>query len=107
MTGGIPAALAGLLPGMKVPGVQMIASVTFIAIPMTIMIQAPTTEWLGRRLGLMETGWLWMKLRLCARPGARRTSPLLEPKLTSLLRGKTSAFEPTSASDAFLDSGIL
>ena len=53
-TGVIPAALAGLLLGMKAPGAQMIASVTFIAILMTILIQAPTTEWLGRRLGLLE-----------------------------------------------------
>src|SRR5438309_8960510 len=53
-TGVIPAALAGLLLGMKAPGAQVIASVTFIAIVMTILIQAPTTEWLGRRLGLME-----------------------------------------------------
>ena len=54
-TGVIPAALAGLLLGMKAPGAQMIASITFIAILMTILIQAPTTEWLGRRLGLLET----------------------------------------------------
>lgn len=54
-TGVIPAALAGLLLGMKAPGAQMIASVTFIAILMTILIQAPTTEWLGRRLGLLES----------------------------------------------------
>jgi cell volume regulation protein A len=53
-TGVIPAALAGLLLGMKAPGAQLIASVTFIAILMTILIQAPTTEWLGRRLGLMQ-----------------------------------------------------
>ena len=31
-----------------------IASVTFVAILMTILIQAPTTAWLGRRLGLLE-----------------------------------------------------
>jgi cell volume regulation protein A len=54
-TGVIPAALAGLLLGMKAPGAQMIASITFIAILMTILIQAPTTEWLGRKLGLLET----------------------------------------------------
>jgi cell volume regulation protein A len=54
-TGVIPAALAGLLLGMKAPGAQMIASVTFIAILMTILIQAPTTRWLGRKLGLLET----------------------------------------------------
>ena len=54
-TGVIPAALAGLLLGMDAPGAQMIASVTFIAILMTILIQASTTEWLGRKLGLLET----------------------------------------------------
>jgi len=53
-TGVIPAALAGLLLGMKAPGAQIIASVTFIAILMTILIQAPTTRWLGERLGLLE-----------------------------------------------------
>ena len=54
-TGVIPAALAGLMLGVKAPGAQMIASVTFIAILMTILIQAPTTQWLGRRLGLLQT----------------------------------------------------
>ena len=53
-TGVIPAALAGLLLGMKAPGAPVIASVTFIAILMTILIQAPTTKWLGQRLGLLE-----------------------------------------------------
>ena len=55
-TGVIPAALAGILLGVKAPGAQMIASVTFIAILMTILIQAPTTRWLAGRLGLLETG---------------------------------------------------
>jgi cell volume regulation protein A len=55
-TGVIPAALAGLLLGMKAPGAQMIASITFIAILMTILIQAPTTKWLGGKLGLLEEG---------------------------------------------------
>jgi cell volume regulation protein A len=53
-TGVIPAALAGLLLGMKAPGAQMIASVTFIAILTTILIQAPTTKWLGGKLGLLQ-----------------------------------------------------
>jgi potassium/hydrogen antiporter len=53
-TGVIPAALAGLLLGMKAPGAQIIASVTFVAILMTILIQAPTTKWLGHKLGLLE-----------------------------------------------------
>lgn len=53
-TGVIPAALAGILLGMKAPGAQVIASVTFIAILMTILIQAPTTRWLAGRLALLE-----------------------------------------------------
>jgi cell volume regulation protein A len=53
-TGVIPAALAGLLVGMNAPGAQMIEAITFVAILMTILIQAPTTRWLGRRLGLLE-----------------------------------------------------
>jgi potassium/hydrogen antiporter len=53
-TGVIPAALAGLLLGMNAPGAQLIASVVFLAILMTILIQAPTTRWLARRLGLLE-----------------------------------------------------
>jgi len=52
-TGVIPAALAGLLLGSKAPEAHLIASVTFVTILMTILIQAPTTEWLGRRLGLL------------------------------------------------------
>jgi cell volume regulation protein A len=55
-TGVIPGALAGLLLGIKAPGAPMIASVTFIAILMTILIQAPTTRWLGKRLGLLRSG---------------------------------------------------
>jgi cell volume regulation protein A len=53
-TGVIPAALAGLLLGMHAPGAEVIASVTFIAVLMTILIQAPTTRWLARSLGLLE-----------------------------------------------------
>ena len=52
-TGVIPAALAGMLVGLKAPGGQMIASVTFIAILMTILIQATTTKWLAGKLGLL------------------------------------------------------
>ena len=53
-TGVIPGALAGLLLGMKAPGADIIASVTFVAILMTILIQAPTTKWLGKGLGLLD-----------------------------------------------------
>ncbi|MFI5294980.1 MAG: cation:proton antiporter [Thermodesulfovibrionales bacterium] len=55
-TGVIPAALAGLLLGRKVPGAQTIAAVTFIVILMTILIQATTTKWLAGKLGLLEEG---------------------------------------------------
>lgn len=53
-TGVIPAALAGILLGVNAPGAPMIASVIFIAILATILIQAPTTRWLAARLGLLE-----------------------------------------------------
>jgi len=53
-TGIIPAALAGLLIGKHVPGAEIIAAVTFIAILMTILIQATTTKWLAGKLGVLE-----------------------------------------------------
>jgi potassium/hydrogen antiporter len=52
-TGVIPGALAGMLVGMKAPGADIIASVTFIAILMTILIQATTTKWLAKKLDLL------------------------------------------------------
>ena len=52
-TGVIPGALAGMLVGMKAPCADIIASVTFIAILMTILIQATTTRWLARKLNLL------------------------------------------------------
>jgi cell volume regulation protein A len=52
-TGVIPGALAGMLVGMKAPGADIIASVTFIAILTTILIQATTTKWLAGKLGLL------------------------------------------------------
>ncbi len=52
-TGVIPGALAGILLGMKVPGADVIAAVTFITILLTILIQATTTRWLAGKLGLL------------------------------------------------------
>ena len=52
-TGVIPGALAGILLGMKLPGAEVIAAVTFLAIVVTIVIQATTTRWLAGRLGLL------------------------------------------------------
>ncbi len=53
-TGVIPGALAGMLVGMKAPGAEIIASVTFIAILVTILLQATTAGWLAKRLCLLS-----------------------------------------------------
>jgi len=53
-TGVIPAALVGILSGMGVPGMEAVGSITFIFILGTILIQAPTTAWVAKRLGLLE-----------------------------------------------------
>jgi cell volume regulation protein A len=52
-TGAIPAALSGMLVGMKVPQADVIAAITFLAILATLLIQATTTRWLAGRLGLL------------------------------------------------------
>jgi cell volume regulation protein A len=52
-TGVIPGALAGLLMGIGAPQAKLIASVTFLAILMTILIQATTTRWLAEKLDLL------------------------------------------------------
>ena len=54
-TGVIPGALAGMLVGLKVPHSEVIASVTFMAILLTILLQATTTKWLAGKLGLLES----------------------------------------------------
>ena len=53
-TGVIPGALAGILVGMKVQHSDVIASVTFMAILLTILLQATTTKWLAAKLDLLE-----------------------------------------------------
>jgi cell volume regulation protein A len=52
-TGVIPAALAGMLMGVGAPQAKLIVSVTFLAVLMTILIQAPTTRWLAAKLDLL------------------------------------------------------
>lgn len=52
-TGVIPAALAGILVGAKAPGADIVAGVTFMAVLLTILIQAPTTKWLAKKLGVL------------------------------------------------------
>jgi cell volume regulation protein A len=53
-TGVIPAALAGLLLGTRAPDAELIAAVVFLAILITILIQAPTTQWMAKKLGLED-----------------------------------------------------
>jgi potassium/hydrogen antiporter len=53
-TGVIPGALAGMLVGLKVPHSDVIASVAFMAILITIVIQATSTRWLALKLDLLE-----------------------------------------------------
>ena len=53
-TGVIPGALAGMLVGLKVPHSDVIASVTFMAILITILLQATTTKLVAEKLGLLE-----------------------------------------------------
>jgi cell volume regulation protein A len=52
-TGVIPAALAGLFSAVKAPGSEIISSVTFMAVLMTVLIQATTTKWLAKKMGLL------------------------------------------------------
>lgn len=51
-TGVIPAALSGMIAAKGIGHVDIIASVTFLAVLVTILVQASTTGWLARKLGL-------------------------------------------------------
>jgi cell volume regulation protein A len=53
-TGVVPAALVGVLAGLGVPGVDLLASVVAIAILVTLLAQALPAPWLARRLALLE-----------------------------------------------------
>ena len=53
-TGVIPAALSGMVVGMGVPYGNVIASVTFMAILFTILLQASTTAFVAKKLGIDE-----------------------------------------------------
>jgi cell volume regulation protein A len=44
-----------MLVGLKVPHSDVIASVTFLAIIITIVVQATTTKWVAAKLGLLES----------------------------------------------------
>lgn len=53
-TGVIPSALAGLLLGIGAPDAHLVASVVFVAVLLTILVQATTTRWWGAKLGLED-----------------------------------------------------
>ncbi len=53
-TGVIPAALSGMIVASGVPNADRVAAVVFMAIVFTILVQASTTAWLARKLGLEE-----------------------------------------------------
>lgn len=55
-TGVIPAALSGMVAGMGVKYADVIASVTFMAVLLTIVLQAGTTAYAARKLGIEEPG---------------------------------------------------
>ncbi len=52
-TGVIPAALSGVLVAQGFPGADIISAITFIAILVTIVIQASTTGFVAKKLGLL------------------------------------------------------
>jgi cell volume regulation protein A len=55
-TGVIPAALAGMITAERLPGAEMIGAVTFLAILVTIVLQASTTPLVAKRLGVAVSG---------------------------------------------------
>lgn len=54
-TGVIPAALSGMIVADKVPGAPLISSITFMAILLTILVQASTTGWVATRLRVLKS----------------------------------------------------
>ena len=53
-TGVVPAALVGVLAGLGVPDVDLLAAVVASAIVATLLLQAAPAPWLARRLGLLD-----------------------------------------------------
>ncbi|MGH8426561.1 MAG: cation:proton antiporter [Gammaproteobacteria bacterium] len=52
-TGVIPGALASILVGAKAPHADVLAAIIFMAILITIILQATTAKWVAGRLGLL------------------------------------------------------
>lgn len=53
-TGVIPAALCGIITAMKVPGYEIISSVVFMTILITLIVQGSSTKFVAKKLGLLE-----------------------------------------------------
>ncbi|MGL5346643.1 MAG: cation:proton antiporter [Peptostreptococcaceae bacterium] len=54
-TGVIPAALSGIIVSMKLPGYEIISSVVFMTILVTLIVQASTTKFVAKKLGVLES----------------------------------------------------
>lgn len=55
-TGVIPAALCGIISTMNVPNHEIISSIVFMTILITIIIQGSTTKIIAKKLGILEEG---------------------------------------------------
>ena len=53
-TGVIPAALSGIIVAMKIPGYEIVSSVVFMTILITLLLQASTTKMVASKLGILE-----------------------------------------------------
>ena len=53
-TGVIPAALSGIIVSTKVPGYEVISSVVFMTIIITLLVQASTTKIVAQKLDVLE-----------------------------------------------------
>ncbi|MDO5518428.1 MAG: sodium:proton antiporter [Clostridium sp.] len=53
-TGVIPAALSGMVASMRIQGYEMISSVVFMTILVTLLLQASTTRWVAYKLDVLE-----------------------------------------------------
>jgi potassium/hydrogen antiporter len=53
-TGVVPAAVAGLVVGLRVPRAELVVTTVALAIVVTLAVQTTTKRWLARRLDLLE-----------------------------------------------------
>ncbi len=53
-TGVIPAALSSMVVSMQLPGYEMISSVVFMTILVTLLLQASTTKWVAKKLDVLD-----------------------------------------------------